>query len=300
MTTKLKQPRGRIRRRCRRVVTATTPGVDRPQPDPWLALFPPGTAIIAKDENQPGLQIPLLALEDEIDSDFNEIRFAILPGSPSQLWERVAQEVEDFCVGFEFVLQNCVTVASAPSQIQDSLHQTRLYEMLKRSGYQKDLQTGPIYHSRRIYINHPDGPCILSLIKTAPLSPYQGYRELLANYLTTTPEPRIRVYDSDMWNGCFIILFNLPCLAIIYEDWKDTRTIGDRAELRHRFDPSFLISKNPTEVMRDEKRGKMTPRFLHEVNFSLMVTGKSDTYWTAVCLNEDSFERNPRLDAAAV
>lgn len=100
-----------------------------------------------------------------------------------------------------------------------------------------------------------------------------------------------------MWNGCFIILFNLPCLAISYEDRKDTRTIGDRAELRHRFDLSFLTSKNPTEVMRDEKRGKLTPRFLHEVNFSLMVTGKSDTYWTAVCLNEDSFERNPRLDA---
>lgn len=154
MITKPKQSRGRIRRRRRRAVTATTPGVDRPQPDPWLALFPPGTAIIAKDENQPGLQIPLLALEDEIDSDFNEIRFVILPDSPSQLWERVAQEVEDFCVGSEFVLQNCVTVSSAPSQIQDSLHQTRVW-VSDRSGTSENSTSprnnGGIFSALQLY-----------------------------------------------------------------------------------------------------------------------------------------------------
>lgn len=149
MINKPKQSRGRMRRRrrrrCRRrVVTATTPGVDRPQPDPWLALFPPGTAIIAKDENQPGLQIPLLALEGEIDSDFNEIRFVIVPDSPSRLWERVAQEVEDFCVGSEFVLRNCVTVASAPSQIHDALHQTRVW-VSDRSETSEDLTSQRTY-----------------------------------------------------------------------------------------------------------------------------------------------------------
>lgn len=45
------------------------------------------------------------------------------------------------------------------------------------------------------YINHADGPCILSLIKTALPWQAQGYRELLSYYIII-PEPRIGVHES--------------------------------------------------------------------------------------------------------
>lgn len=89
--------------------------------------------------------------------------------------------------------------------------------------------------------------------------------------------------------------FNIPFYAISNSDRKDTRTIRNKGELRHRFDLSFLDPSNSMDVSTEEEPESLSLAFLHEVTCSFMLTGRSDTDWSAVCLNEDSFDDQQRL-----
>ncbi|KAF4977537.1 hypothetical protein FDECE_18346, partial [Fusarium decemcellulare] len=101
----------------------------------------------------------------------------------------------------------------------------------------------------------------------------------------------------DWWGGGgFFIFFNLPFFSISTRGQQDIRTLFDgKQNLRRRYDLSFLnLGGNGWSQETSDFEDQT---FLHESVFSLMVTGRSDRYWTAVCLDEDFLNNEPRLDA---
>lgn len=101
---------------------------------------------------------------------------------------------------------------------------------------------------------------------------------------------------KNWWSGCFIFLVNLRYFAVSHKDINDARTIGGTRRLRRRLDLSFLNPRNLTKEECDEEPNFLGQAFLYEAACSFMSTGKSDSYWTAACLNEDLFEDTPRLE----
>jgi hypothetical protein len=93
------------------------------------------------------------------------------------------------------------------------------------------------------------------------------------------------------------MLANLPSFVIGFKDQQDARAFSSsKKRLRRRYSLSFLNPKNINAEDCDEDHDFPRQAFLYKVNYSLMLTGKSDQYWTAVCLDEDSFEDYPRLE----
>ncbi|KAH7156416.1 hypothetical protein EDB81DRAFT_646578 [Dactylonectria macrodidyma] len=293
-----------------------------------MAAYSPTTDIRRKDLDHASFEGTVLNDEQKKEPSFSYIRSYILPYSRSRRWERVVRLLEYFCKGADVSLDHFVTYqlpgqsdqhqatawvsdrneinqsSSAPSNFERVLSAPELYKVLQQKvcgmafSPNRDLEPAnntAICRALRIYINHANGLCILGLIKTAPLWQAQGFRELLSYYVLT-PKPRIRVYQSSWWNGCFIMHFNIPFHAISNSDRKDTRTIRDKGELRHRFDLSFLDPSNSTDVRTGDRPGSIGPAFLHQVTCSFMLTGRSESDWTAVCLNEDSFDDQQKLN----
>ncbi|KAK7404125.1 hypothetical protein QQX98_010083 [Neonectria punicea] len=95
---------------------------------------------------------------------------------------------------------------------------------------------------------------------------------------------------KDLWNRPFIMLANIPYFAVNNTNREDTRTFAGKDKLRRRYEFSFLDLPNSTD-----ENSEAGP-FLYELVCSLMVTGKSDVDWTAVCLNEDSFANAKRFE----
>lgn len=46
------------------------------------------------------------------------------------------------------------------------------------------------------YIKNPNGASVVALIKTTPASQIEGFRDLFADYITPTPEPKFILRQS--------------------------------------------------------------------------------------------------------
>ncbi|KAI8719895.1 hypothetical protein NCS52_00771800 [Fusarium sp. LHS14.1] len=171
-----------------------------------------------------------------------------------------------------------------------------LYQVLRQKRFRDDARDDTTGHPRRIYIDKPNGSSVLALIGTTPASQVEGFRKLFASYVTPTPEPEFYLRESDWWGGCFILSFNLPFFGITTQQQADLRTIyNEKKPFRSRRSLSFL-DLNSERLGRPEVADGFYPDpVLHEAVCSLMVTGKSDRYWTAVFLDDDFFDEEPRL-----
>ncbi|KAF9774980.1 hypothetical protein IL306_006979 [Fusarium sp. DS 682] len=188
----------------------------------------------------------------------------------------------------------------------------------KRFSNNDDEETGP---PRRIYIDKPDKNSILALLKTTPASQVAAFRELLANYITDAPTPVMSSREivskySEMnigillthclqfWWGsmCFLFSFNLPFFATSTQSEKDNRMLWNgKVSLRSRHDLSFLHledhDKHHYSGAESSSSSSENKLFLVEGVCSIVVTGRTDRYWTAACLNDDLSEEDdePRL-----
>ncbi|KAK7430178.1 hypothetical protein QQZ08_003363 [Neonectria magnoliae] len=298
------------------VAAAITTWVDPPPSDAWLARYSPKKAIINADENR-----PWLGFKDDYDSRFSDIAFFLLPDSRAKFLGDRVRILEDFCKGAELDLDTSATPSPQEEQTAALQHRTeawvsdrnrnfqdpnapfdyprelsprQLYEVLQHKLLPDDPAEQADAPPRRIYINNANGPCILSLIRTASQSQAQGHRELFANYINPAPEPCMSIKDCHLWNGSFIILAQFPYFAISNTDREDTRIYRGKRKFRRRHDFSF---SNPTNSIKQDSDKEPGYQFLYEVVCSFMATGKSDSHWSAVCLNEDSFEETPRLES---
>lgn len=291
-----------------------TRSLRRREPDEWLRLYPPDNKIIVNEENQ-----PFVKQKEEHQSEMSRVRYFMAAEENSRIRERKAQEVESFCAGAEASDASFVPVSSGGSQfhhlvcpsawISDQnlprrgygrvLSAAQLRDLLQTERFPDELQAVIIGCPRQIYINHPTGSLIQALINNAPPSHVDGFRLLFEAYITPTPSPSLKIKHSNPWGGrSFTLLANLPSFAIGFKDQLDARAFSNnKKRLRRRYSLSFLNPKNLKTEDCDEDHEFMRQAFLYKVNYSLMLTGKSDQYWTAVCLNEDSFEDYPRLES---
>ncbi|KPM37162.1 hypothetical protein AK830_g9408 [Neonectria ditissima] len=254
------------------VTAAITTWVDPPQTDAWLARYSPKKSVTDKDENK-----PWISFKDEYESELSDIRFFINPDARSDPLEDNANRIESFCQGAELDLDTAVT-PSGETRIAASQHQTKAWVSDRNSNFQ-DSNT-PFDYDRG-------------------LSPRQLFEVLGHKSLPDDPDernvvpPRRIITDSNSWDGPFIIRMDFPYFALSNLDREDTRPLRGTRKLRRRHDFSFLNPKKSEEEGCDEEPGY---RFLYEPTCSFLATGKSEQRWTAICLNEDSFEALPFLD----
>ncbi|KAH7010528.1 hypothetical protein EDB80DRAFT_573058 [Ilyonectria destructans] len=295
---------------------ATLDWTDWSEPDDWKKQFGPGAKISGPAENIPFLD---WLKENEVDV-LSEIRAFVSSYPTSRRKERRADDIEGFCRGAKFVLDDSVPGDHSHSQLTDAqeptawvsdrnwvpgsetaprryyervLNNTELCEVLQKKRFHENSFGPP----RRIYINNPNGATILALIRTAPASQAEGFRELFANYITDILTPNFTLRASSWWAGCFVISFNLPFYAISTKEKQDLRMgFYGKNMFRRRHSVSFLNlesleSKTPSE--EDDNTERQT--FLYQGVSSIMLTGKNDQYWTAVCLDEDFSGEEARL-----
>ncbi|KAF5551794.1 hypothetical protein FNAPI_7400 [Fusarium napiforme] len=135
----------------------------------------------------------------------------------------------------------------------------------------------------------------------SPPSQVPGLRELLANYITENPKPVMSSREISWWGStCFVFSFNLPFLAISAQSQQDSRTLShNKQRLRSCYDLSFLHLEayEIDSYFSEETDPKDYAISLLEGVCSVVVTGQSNRYWTAVCLNDDLYDGidEPRL-----
>ncbi|RKK69913.1 hypothetical protein BFJ69_g12333 [Fusarium oxysporum] len=144
------------------------------------------------------------------------------------------------------------------------------------------------------YINNPNGVSILALLRNTPPSHVDGLRNLLANYLNTSPTPMLSSQFSKTTR--LSICFNLPFFVVTTRDYEDSRILTGDRYLRARYDFSLLC----LETLAPLAIQKGSPVFcsgaiLHQAVYSLLVTGHNSNYWVAVCLDEDFSGKELRL-----
>ncbi|EWZ51993.1 hypothetical protein FOZG_01864 [Fusarium oxysporum Fo47] len=135
------------------------------------------------------------------------------------------------------------------------------------------------------------------LLRTAPASHVSGFRKLLAGYLDPNPIADLSLSDANWWGAAnFVIPFNLPLFAIGTQDNQDSRTLSGNQYLRGRYDLDFLYLRDETATADQQVNTSFHERaVLHEAVYSHVITGRSELYWTAVCLGDGFFEEEPRL-----
>ncbi|KAL9574383.1 hypothetical protein ACKAV7_001537 [Fusarium commune] len=264
----------------------------------------------------------VLEIARSIGSEAGEIPsfMFISPNMPS--WERHVSNAESFCEHGDFALQHFVPtdqsnsrlsyaqeprawVSDNSSSLQNHvspgvnkiLNNTELKEVLQIKPFGPDATDEVAVYTRRVYISNPNGASILALIRAVPVIQADGFRKLLASYFTTPPLPSLMLIDSDWWPpASFIIAFNLPFFAISTTERQDHRKCGVNKNLRASYSLEFLhLEKSAPGEESQESTTSSDNLVLQEGVFSLMVTGQSDDYWTAVCLDDDFFDEDPRL-----
>ncbi|RSL60135.1 hypothetical protein CEP53_005546 [Fusarium sp. AF-6] len=255
----------------KRLTTATLELVS--ETDEWKKRFPNDYKISPEVENKP---FGDLLRENEL--DFDDIGWLMRPSTSSARCERRVLHVERFCAGAEFVLHNAVPVDPGNSELVEAEEPEA---WVSDRNWVEETLVGP----------RPNYPLILDNKKLYQVlqKKVESFRNLFADYITPTPEPRFRLRESTWWRGCFAISFNIPYYGITTRKLEDCRTISNGGErLRNRHDLDFLhlegygISNGESSSFHDDA-------ILHQLVFSLTVTGKSEKYWTAACLDDDVF-----------
>ncbi|EEU48123.1 uncharacterized protein NECHADRAFT_75383 [Fusarium vanettenii 77-13-4] len=267
--------------RFERWTTATLEWVDWSEPDEWRKRLTRTAKISPDIENK-----ALLEVLREGDIEIDDIPCFIQPSRSSARWDRRVSQIEKFCAGGEFVLQN--TIAGDPERSEVTGTQEPEAWVSDRNWVDEAL-VGPRPNYPRILDNKK---LFRVLEKTV-----EGFRNLFADYVTPTPEPKFRLRESTWWGGCFVISFNIPYYGISTRDLQDCRTIsngGKRLRNRHDLDFLHLHDHEPSE---DERASFHDHAILHEAVYSLTVTGKSDKYWTAACLDDHAFNEESNLES---
>ncbi|KAJ3471908.1 hypothetical protein MRS44_002007 [Fusarium solani] len=299
-------------------VTAVTIQAVHHQPDDWTKRFGHKAKLLG-----PGEDRAILDTLREHMPGFSEVRIFMSTDPKSPDWEHTVSRVERFCEGASFALDRSVPDDAENSRFKDiqeprawvsdqkwapeglqpqkrvhggPLDCIELHNVLQRKCLRDDALGDKIGPPRRIYINNPSGASVLALIRAIPASQVEGLRKLLTDYITSRPAPMLRLQVSSRLGGCFNISFTIPYYGIGTKDLQDARNISNgNSRLRPRYDLDFLHLKNYESGGSRNEASFFSDQVLHEAIYSLTVTGKSDKYWTATCLDDDFFLEEPRL-----
>ncbi|RSL64956.1 hypothetical protein CEP54_004427 [Fusarium duplospermum] len=303
--------------RIERWTTATLEWVS--EPDEWRRRLAKTDKISPTVENKPFIEfIGGIGIESD------DIPSFIQPSRRSARWSRRVSRIERFCEGGGFVLRDAIVGDPERSEFPGTqepeawvsdrnwveenfvgdrpnypriLDNKTLHLVLLKKRFPEDSQGDDVGPPRRIYIKNPNGASVVAMIRTTPVSQVEGFRHLFAEYITATPGPKFMLRMSPWWGGCFVISFNIPYYGISTQELQDSRTVSTGGEpLRNRYDLGFLHLKDH-ETSDDERSPFHDHAILHEAVYSLTVTGKSDKYWTAACLDDHFFDEESNLES---
>ncbi|KAJ3534225.1 hypothetical protein NM208_g7631 [Fusarium decemcellulare] len=234
----------------------------RPRSDEWKKKFVQNARIVPSAETKPYIDTLREGLEAEVDEI--EVFIKIYPIYPSsRRLERQLLYIKDFCASGQWILERSIPIPEDPQRFLLMGVQEPVAWVSDRNWVPESL--------------------------TNPSKCYEKVLNITELYEV--------LQKKDWWGGGgFAIFFNLPFFSISTRGQQDIRTLFDgKRHLRRRYDLSFLkFGKNGwhQDVFDIEDQP-----FLHESVFSLMMTGRSEQYWTAVCFDEDFLNEEPRLDA---
>ncbi|RSL44117.1 hypothetical protein CEP54_014822 [Fusarium duplospermum] len=284
-----------------RVTSATLEWVREPA-DEWKERFGRTTKLWCSSENRPFIH----NVWETMPEPSELIQTFCYPSIITARSERVVSRIERFCEGASSALDRFIpdptfggaqeprAWVSDRNQAPEGLSSPQRAYGKRFPDHTNDKTVG---HCRRIYIDNPNGSSVLALMRTAPSSQVEGFRQLFADYITPTPEPKIILRESDWWMGCFVFSFNLPFFGIQSQEDLGNISSNGKRQFRCCRNLSFLnLNRGTSESPRNDESTFPYPAFLHEAVWSFMVTGKSDRYWTAVFFDEDLFDEDPRLD----
>ncbi|KAF5537116.1 hypothetical protein FPHYL_12806 [Fusarium phyllophilum] len=141
------------------------------------------------------------------------------------------------------------------------------------------------YTPRCLYIKNPDPKGIVALYKVSSRFPMETFQQLLFSYVTKQPDPMIKL-TQDTWLGSayFSIEINVPFLVIAshVELNKRSRNPGSRRG----YSLSFLYQERPRNLQDQHISSFADRSYLYPAVCSVIVIGRSERYWTAVCLND--------------
>ncbi|KAF4467794.1 hypothetical protein FALBO_5329 [Fusarium albosuccineum] len=248
---------------CCETMTATTlEWTRRPQLDEWNQRFVKNARIVLSAEDKSYID----TLRDNLEADVDEIEvfIRIYPLYPnSRRLERQLLYIKDFCASGQWILERSIPIPGNPQRCRLLTGvQEPVAWVSDRNWFPKSL-----------------------------VSPTKRYDRVL-----NVIELHEVLQKKDWWGReGFVIFFNLPFFSISTQGQQDIRTLfNGRRHLRRRYDLSFL-NLGKDGWLQDVFDIEDQP-FLHESVFSLMMTGRSEQYWTAVCFDEDFLNLEPRLD----
>ncbi|KAI1067962.1 hypothetical protein LB507_004501 [Fusarium sp. FIESC RH6] len=170
------------------------------------------------------------------------------------------------------------------------------YNILQKERYRESLSGDMVGPIRHLFVSNPDGASVLAILKTANEFQVPALHELLANYITTDPNPSISLEVSDLWNTSYVISFTLPFYAIGLGGREDKRTLHDKEQFRARYDLEYFSKEELRSILTDTRHLNLQEKLvLHQGVYSFSATGVTEEHWTAYCFDDEFFESEPRI-----
>ncbi|KAF6530122.1 hypothetical protein HZS61_001434 [Fusarium oxysporum f. sp. conglutinans] len=178
------------------------------------------------------------------------------------------------------------------------LSRLELYQFLRRERFRLNSAGEMIGPSRQLHITNPDGASVLAILRTAPYPHVDGLRDLLSNYISSSPAPNLSLRVSDFWHASFVINFNLPFFAIGPSRRQDKRVFyTSNHKFRARYPLDSLNLQDPRSRLGNGQNFSFQDKLvLHEAVYALTATGPSEPHWTVYCFDEDFFEEEDNED----
>ncbi|KAF5975429.1 hypothetical protein FCOIX_7717 [Fusarium coicis] len=146
-----------------------------------------------------------------------------------------------------------------------------------------------------LYVKNPDPTAIIALLETTSL-PMKGFQEILYNSIVTQPRAIIDLHEYTWHEShCFLLSFTLPYFTTSNRKGSDTRSAFAGTAFQSKSDLSSLKTEDRLGVTQDEISDSHTDKdHPYTSTCTVMITGVSDRYWTAVCLDDDFFDIEER------
>ncbi|KAF5574378.1 hypothetical protein FPANT_11800 [Fusarium pseudoanthophilum] len=123
-----------------------------------------------------------------------------------------------------------------------------------------------------LYVKNPDPTAIMALLETTSL-PMKGFQEILYNSIVTQPR----------------------AIIDLHEYGSDTRSVFAGTAFQSKSNLSSLKTEDRLGATQDEISSSHTDKDHPYTSIcTVMITGVSDRYWTAVCLDDDFFDLEER------
>ncbi|WKT39782.1 hypothetical protein QSH57_001601 [Fusarium oxysporum f. sp. vasinfectum] len=155
------------------------------------------------------------------------------------------------------------------------LSRLELYQFLRRERFRLNSAGEMIGPSRQLHITNPDGASVLAILRTAPYPHVDGLRDLLSNYISSSPAPNLSLRVSDFWHASFVINFNLPFFAIGPSRRQDKRVFyTSNHKFRARYPLDSLNLQDPRSRLGNGQNFSFQDKLvLHEAVYALTATG---------------------------